>query len=228
MPNKLSAGDYVVGLLQMNPVEQAEAILRERNCFLGIETTPVAEPLDEVNASGRRSSLQELITALRQSFWTTPLPQLQHTLDSLDAREFPDMEVAVRRLRHLASVRQQFRQLTDHKRTCQPLLNAFMDVVVLPPREAGAAKERALQALVATRYIKPAKRMVRMLQSEFPQLVELEPDWLNQVSKLRKGDRAVHITNAGSGLNLPLPGWVIWIILIIIVRIVAALARMGE
>jgi hypothetical protein len=221
----MSPSEYVSSVLQLNPVEQAAAILRRRNCFLGMVPAEPAQP-DESRAQMWRDNLQNQINAVRQDFWTAPLEQLQQTLASLDAHKFPDLEVTVRRLRQLASVRDEFPRLAAHKHANQLLFDAFTHVVVLSPREAGIAKERTLQALIAEHQISRAKKMVKMLKSKFPHLYQLEPNWFHQVSRLRKKAGGIQVSNKVEGLTIP--GWAIWVMFLIIVKVLAVLARMSQ
>lgn len=220
------AVEYLKQVLTLNPLAEAETILDRRHRFLGIAVRqPLTRTADEGKSSEQRAIARRVIDEVRTKFWNMPLESLRSQLDAVDFRPFPELKMAADRLRLVATFRPDFPRLAQHPKTHLSLFGFFKNAVVLPPREAGAYKERCLQNLSASDALKVCQKMVRMMQKEFPDLYQLEPDWLGQVLKLKRARGDVYVRSGGESIGFSVPGWLIWVIACIIIRIIMAAAR---
>jgi hypothetical protein len=125
----------------------------------------------------------------------------------------------------VATFRPDFPRLAQHPKTHLSLFGFFKNAVVLPPREAGAYKERCLQNLASSDALKTCQNMVRMMAKEFPELYQLESDWLGQILKLKRAKGEVFVSSSGESMGFSVPGWLIWVIVFMIIRIIVAATR---
>jgi hypothetical protein len=222
-----AAVQHLKQVLALNPLFEAETILERRHRFLGITVRrAVARVADSEQSSEQRELARRMIDDVRNKFWGMPLETLRAHLDAVDFRPFPELKAAADRLRMVATFRPDFPRLAQHPKTHLSLFGFFKNAVVLPPREAGAYKERCLQNLAASDALKVCQNMVRMMRKEFPDLYQLESDWLSQIGKLKRakgGD--VYVPSSGESFGFSVPGWLIWVIVVLVLRIIMAAMR---
>jgi hypothetical protein len=220
------AVEYLKQVLTLNPLAEAETILDHRHRLLGTATRqPPTRAADGVKSSEQREIALRVIDDVRAKFWSLPLESLRSQLDAVDFRPFPELKMAADRLRLVATFRPDFPRLAQHPKTHLSLFGFFKNAIVLPPREAGAYKERCLQNLSNSDALKICKKMVRTMQKDFPDLYQLEPDWLGQILKLKRAHGDVYIRSSGDSIGFSVPGWLIWVIVCIVIRIIMAAAR---
>lgn len=175
---------YLVASLNANPVYDAASIIARRQRLLGRSSGEPTGPGDE-RREARRAAIAARLDQIRGEFWTAPLPRLKEKLNALSRSDFPDLDIAVARLRQVAICRPDFVKLAQHRRTNMTLFNAFKAVVVLPPSKAGSMRERANRALAKVPP-RELRRTIATMKSAFPHLYQLEADWLKQVGRLKK------------------------------------------
>jgi len=201
---------YLQANLTANPVYDAGLIIARREKLLGRSSDEPAAPSNR-QREARQAALTARLDTIRSQFWSAPLSQLKEQLNRLPVSEFPDLDIAIARLKQVALCRPDFPRLAQHRRANKVLFNALKAVVVLPPSQAGATRERANRSLAK---VQPQKlrRMITMMKKEFPHLYQLEADWLKQVGRLKK--YAASTESALTGPILAIGGVVICIALV--------------
>lgn len=220
--------EYLAQALTMNPLEESDAILALRAEHLGLQ--PKAASLGEQSwqREQRREQLAKRINQLRYHFWSLPIQQLRAELDHADVSGLPELQPAVDRLRIVSFCRADFPRLAQHPKTQLDLFNLLKHVAVLPPRTASTVKENFLRSVKTAGQLNDCRRMIRMMKREFPQLYQLESDWLTQLDH-RKSVRGLspnqQQVGGGSSFDFGVPGWVIVVVILFILRFLAALVR---
>ena len=89
---------------------------------------------------------------------------------------------------------------------------------MLSPRKAGEVKESYLRNFAYSESRKKVLAMIKMMRKEFPELVEIETDWFNQITRIK--DRAKKSSGIANGISieLPIPGWMIGLVIFLLVR----------
>lgn len=180
---------YLADVLQRNPLYEAEQIIDSRAAFLGLDKRRDAPQPQRHDQQALREGLQTEIDAVRSKFWTLALDELFQRIDALDADRFPELQPVVRRLRTIAGLRAAFPRLASHERAYLPLVHALKRCAALPPFDAGKIKEQFLRGLSRSGDLKAARETVGMIRREFPELYELEADWLKTIEQLKASSR---------------------------------------
>lgn len=221
--NRPAPADYLAQALRMNPLEQAADVIRLRNRFLGVADASSAtrgpDPQDLRGKMARR------IEAIREHFWTVDLKRLRRELASLKVDALPDLRMAADRLQAVMEFRSEFPRLAGHPNVELELFNDYKRAVTLTRREAAAIKTAVLDRLRSRDRIKRYQKMVRMMRREFPELYELEEDWLQQILKARprpssrREARADAEISSGSEVSSWIGSWVFWLVAIVVLRL---------
>lgn len=226
--------DYLRAALQLNPVEQSARILRCRTQFLGLQSSePAAPDRAEEQAKHRvlrRQHARTRIEQLRNEFWTAPLGTVRDGIASLDVSDFPELRPALDRLHSVLVHRPRFPQLAAEPDRESNLFKALQKIVVQAPQEAAATRERFLRWLQGRpERVRPVKRMIRLLQRKFPELYELESEWLEHVKQVRSSrEESVTVHGGGGGGSFGefgIPPWLIIVAIIMLARILFYVLR---
>lgn len=216
--------EYLTQVLRMNPVFQADEILKLRNDFLGIVSKEQRSLSDRARKQQLRQQATNAIKSVRAKMWKLAPEQLSDMAQSIDVRQLPDMRGAVERLKTVIDYRPQFEALTQHRLHHINLNNTLRRVVMLPPKEAGSLKESYLRKIVEQSDLKSMQKMVAMMETEFPAIYALESDWLGEISRLsRRKKRSFWAGDSPDSFQPGIPGWIIWIGLVILIRFVILL-----
>jgi len=70
------------------------------------------------------------------------------------------------------------------------MLSALKRIIVVPPRYAGSFREQILRSLMASDNLVGYQKMVAMIRNDFPQIYDLEPDWLATIERRQKRSRS--------------------------------------
>lgn len=175
---------YLKQLFEASFDEGPRALLRLRAEFLGIQPpAPDADHPDPQEMLARRDELESRLVALRRTFWTSDLGELRQELQVLDAELFPDLHDAILKLKRTAKFRAQFPQLVQHQDFQADLFQAFKRIVILSPKESAPIKEQLLTRIRREGIRPDVARMVGAIRDEFPELYELEPQWLELIAR---------------------------------------------
>ncbi|MFH1303118.1 MAG: hypothetical protein ABIK07_18810 [Planctomycetota bacterium] len=184
--------DYASRLLNMNPLEHASEILVLRKRFLHPQEH-AAKTLDEyADASDRREQIVKNINALKSGFWSLPETTLQQQLEMMDISDFPELTLALSRLKNIAEHRESFLRLKQHPDFFEEFFDQFCKLVLASPREAADLRiaffNEFLNRSNGASHHKPKAyyRIAQVIQREFPELYALENIWLSQIIAKQK------------------------------------------
>ncbi len=217
---------YLTRAFELNPCWRAGELIDLRARALKLRRLDQMESKHDPEALSKlRSGAKQQIARLQAEFWKLPMNELKHQLESLDVRSLPDLAAVVKRLKIVAACRGEFPKLSQESWMDRELFQAFKNAIVMPPAEAGYARERFLARIKDKRQLSRVKAAVRRLQTEFPVLFALESDWFATVAKYK-----LHRASAGNednsgqgGFELPGIGWPAWLIIFVILRVLANL-----
>jgi hypothetical protein len=216
--------DYMVRLLQMNPVHQGDEIVRARTSALRL-AKKVPQPsaaVEQGEPRAERRKLLEQLEAIRAEFWTMPLATLQSKLSEFCSEGFADVEAAAAKLRVVAAHRAEFPKLAEKPGFDGHFFASLKPILIDSPRDAAVLKEKVVSLFRDSSQRKRGRRMVRLLKNELPPIYQLEADWFATlqrqktfVARTRVRSTAAAVgSRSGGGY-----GWVIGIVLISLARL---------
>ncbi len=137
--------DYLRRVLEMNPLEASEKIVRSRANFLGFETSidPEGQETHE-DLQGRRENAIRDLKTVRQRFWNLKTSHLQTILDELDVESFPDLSHAVDRLNVLVQHRSRLLGFDKHKRCDADFYSCLKKILVRSSRDTAALRDKTI------------------------------------------------------------------------------------
>lgn len=179
---------YLRSVLKMNPLNDSKTLLAYRKAYLLADgSAPVLAEENEASPA-RLEELSQQIDELRASFWTLERGELHRRLGELDVGLFPQLSVAIDRLRTVADRRDAFMRFERHPSCFPEFLDAFRRVVVAAPGQAAEMRRSALHAARtghALRSPTEHRKAARVVLKKFPELAVLEEDWLTQLTEKR-------------------------------------------
>jgi len=214
MQARRQAIDYMVRLLQMNPIQEGDEIISARSKALGLAKrgeSAAAAAAAEAPQVDRRKVL-EALEAVRSQFWTMPIDELNRQLAALDSQGFSDLEAAIGRLRVVAAHRALFPALAGKPGFDGEFFSALKEVLIRSPRDTAVLREKVLSSFRNRARRKGGRKMVALLKAEVPAIYELEADWFDTLYRQK-----AHLVGSsrGSGLSVSATGfakfW--WVIL---------------
>lgn len=217
---------YLSAVFALNPLWQSSQILHVRRSAFGLKPAEGAVAPVREDTRQKSAAVRKRIKQLQQEFWTMGLEDLKRQLGEIAALGIPEFTPVVKRLLTVASCRGAFPQLAQEKSMDMPLFRAFKTAVVLPPTEAGYAKEQFLYSLRDAKRVKMVKRSVATLRDQRPLLYALERDWFETLLKLKKPrPRPVAAAAAveSSSFELAGVGWPVFFIGLFVLRVVLRL-----
>lgn len=212
---------YLVRALQINPLQNANGLLKLRRQFHGILEDRVHDDSQDIRA--QREEASTLLDQLRENFWSMKPTELAEALAKIQVEPFPDLKSAVDRLRTLAEFRPLLAQLSRDKHFDGELFSSLKRVLILPPREAEGVRERTLKSLDSRLKLKKARRMIALLQREAPEIFALEKAWFNRLEAARQtsaGTVSAAANSDGSGFSLGGLGWAGGVLVLIVLRLI--------
>jgi hypothetical protein len=209
---------YALTMLALSPHLDAERILQIRAKALGQAVPSAAAPRPTADLKQQRARAQAEIDLLRRQFWTTIPENLRQRIAAIDVKDLPELRPAVERLGAVVELQKEFARLQKHPQRQINLFNTLKRIVTLTAREAGAVKESYLRTAVKSESLADVKRMIGMLQQEFPMIYRLESNWLDEIRSL-KPRRARRESDVE--FELPIPLWAILAVIIFILRALA-------
>lgn len=216
--------EYLQRALSLNPLNNAGEIITQRAYLLGLRK-PEKFVSEEVKQR-RRVRSREQIDELRKGFWTKPPAVLNKEVHGINVRDFPELQPAVNRIKLVSTFRVEFERLANHPDKHDNLFLALKRVIMVAPREAGKLKESYLRKVADGKDLKKIQKMVAVLKKEFPNIYNIERDWLLAVSKVKGRYVAPESQNAGSSFEFEMPGWLIGILIFFGIRILLVVMRL--
>lgn len=213
---------YLVRALQINPLQNANGLLKLRRQFHGITEDRVRDDAKDIRA--QREETATLLDQLRENFWSMKPTELAQALANIQAGPFPDLKSAVDRLQTLAEFRPLLAQLSQDKHFDGELFSSLKRVLVLPPREAEGVREKTLKSLDSRPKLKRTRRMIALLQREAPEVFALEKAWFNRLDAAKQTSAGTvsssSATSDGSGFSLGGLGWAGGVLVLILARLI--------
>lgn len=210
--------DYLVQLLQMNPVHEGAEIIAARNDALGLKKKTAAQPAAPIDAQkADRRKLLDRLEALRRQFWTLPLDALHKQLNALDGQGFADLESAVARLRVVAAHRAKFPPLAQHADFDGELFSSLKEILTRSPRDTAVLREQVLSKFRNRAHRKRGRKMIALLQRELPAIYAIEADWFDTLYRQKAQLPTIRLTSksgnnatpVGSGATVRSYWWVL-------------------
>jgi hypothetical protein len=213
-PLSPQARQYLEQVLAFNPGQHSAELLALRRSFLRLPR--LADRLafrasTEVGPVESRLKREKALAQLRKiqaDFWQLSHEALISQLDGMQRFQTPEFRAVTTRLRIVASCRQEFGQLLARKDTDRHLVSAFRSAVTLSPDQATGARERFLYSLDSPERLKRVKATVRLIQTKYPLLYDLEKDWFRTITsyKLKQDPQFVSVLS-GLGSLVDLGGY---------------------
>ena len=216
---------YLQRVLSLSPVESATKILNRRAYHLGIRK-PI-KPVSEEDLQRKRGRAEEQINQIRKDFWTTNVTTLNQSIKAVNAKDFPELQTALDRLKMVSTFRSDFETLGTHPAKVDNLLLALKRLVIVPPKQAGALKESYLKKVADGKALKDIQKMVAVIRKEFPNLYRMEADFLDSVAKVKGRYVSPESASSGPMIDFEIPAWIIYVGVFLIIRILTALAMRG-
>ena len=185
--------DYMVRLLQMNPIQEGDEIVEARSKALGLgEEAEAANTPGRQRAKVERRKLLAQLDAIRAEFWTMPIDALQAKLATLNA--------GLRRLgggRRAAAGRGSASQPVSEaaRRSAVSTATSFRalkEVLIRSPRDTAVLTRTSPIDVPQSARRKSGRQMVELLKNEMPAIYELEADWFET---LRRQKPAIFTSN---------------------------------
>jgi hypothetical protein len=174
--------EYLASVLPLNPIFQAEEILAARNRFLGRKESPPENAIWQLQQ--QREELQARINRLREAFWTSKPKELREALEGLQVDQFPELKLACERLAAAFRVRSEFPKIAQHSQFDPELFEKLNEIAVAAPRDAGHTKQAFfLRTSTIPKLHRRCVKMIKALREEFPDVFELEREWLQQIEQ---------------------------------------------
>jgi hypothetical protein len=175
--------DYMVRLVQMNPMHEGDEIVKARSKALGLAKKEAANTQDVSEPKVERRKLLDQLDAIRAEFWSMPIDALQAKLATLNAGDYADLQAAVTRLQVVAAHRSQFPKLTQMTGFDGHFFSALKEVLIQSPRETAVLREQVLSTFRNRARRKSGRKMVELLQNEMPAVYELEAGWFETLRR---------------------------------------------
>ncbi len=196
--------DYLVQLLQMNPVHEGAEIIAARNEALGLKKQATARPAAPADAQkADRRKLLDQLEELRRQFWTMPLDALNQQLNRLDGQGFADLEAAVARLRVVAVHRANFPPLAQQVDFDGELFSSLKEILTRSPRDTAVLREQVLSTFRNRAHRKRGRKMIKLLQRELPAIYGIEADWFDTLYRQKAQLPTIRFTSKSSNNAAP-------------------------
>ena len=194
---------YLSRVLKLNPVHEADRIIRLRNRYLKIPTQKSPTVAGD-SLLKQREQATRAIARVRDAFWQADLQKLRKTLSEMQLDQFPDLKQAAKRLRVVAEERHLFGQLAAKQGFDASFFNAFRSVLVAAPRDASEQRDRVYASIRDNEKLKRCRKMAKLIRSQLPQSYEIESDWLSSIERIKRVK--VKQNNSGSGESVSFSG----------------------
>jgi hypothetical protein len=212
MAGPLDAARYLAELSRMDPVREAASMIELRNRFIGLEGPPAPAERRRPDEEPDREAMADAVGRIRAGFWESEASDVSAALAELGLGDYPDLLAAARQMQRVAALRRQFDRAA---RDVDPkFMEAFRRIAVAPPDEAVVMRDKFVRRLVASAAYRRARDSTKTIRRRFPELFEVEADWLSLILRLKKERKLA----AGVGKS-----WFAFIVVYIIIRLIMRL-----
>jgi hypothetical protein len=122
---------------------------------------------------------------VRESFFERPPDVVAAELAALPLARFADLEHAAARLARVNALRDELEQLAADSSVDAFLVRKLRQLFVAEPTEAASLRSQALLAARQPKQAKASRRFAETLSKSYPELAELEKEWLQQLKQSR-------------------------------------------
>jgi hypothetical protein len=122
------------------------------------------------------------LAEIRSGFWISPLPQIQSRLAALKLEGMPDLAASATRMARAAEVRPEFERLDGERKINKQFVDALRQIVILAPAAAGQRKDQQEHEPWRWRKGLSAKKTVRFINRNYPQIYQLEREWFDHIA----------------------------------------------
>ena len=206
---------YAQAMLRLNPYNSAQQIVEQRARYLGLENQASTRPGADAELPRRRQTAEAALAEIRSDFWISPLPQIQSRLAALKLEGMPDLAASATRMARAAEVRPEFERLYAERKINKPFVDALRQIVVLPPAAAGQTKDQQEHELSRWRKRRSAKKTVRFINRNYPQIYQLEREWFNHIASARRIARSRQSASPVKGSSASNQSW-LWLLIVFI------------
>jgi hypothetical protein len=210
---------YAQALLRLNPYNSAQQIVEQRARYLGIEKQAFTKP--DAELPRRRQTAEAALAEIRAEFWISPLPQIQSRLAALKLEGMPDLAASATRMARAAEVRPELERLYAERKTNKPFVDALRQILVLPPAAAGQRKDQQEDELSRRRRRRSAKKTVRLINRNYPQIFQLEREWFNHIASASRSAGPVKDSSASNRLWL----WLLAVLISFLLKMLSQLFK---
>lgn len=180
-----SSKEYLNKLLSLDPLYSSAEIVALRNERIGRATASRAERIDQNEIADSRRQIESSLQTLRAKFWSSSEAEIEAQLASFDLSLLPDLRGDISRLRSTNGLRDKFQLLADHRHADSELVSTLAEIVVLPSLAAEVKRRRFLDRTGLDRYdIRRRVKAAKLIRKKFPNIAEMEPNWLREVTQL--------------------------------------------
>jgi len=221
---------YVREMLELNPMWQAQDILRRRREIFGAPPATIGSgatgSTSAVAESRKAARLQQRarrsLDLLRERFYELPRDQLVAHVKAIDHPELPQYATMARRFKAVAKHRLLLLKIQQDNPDVK-FTYSLLQGLIAPAAEAAALREQYMEAIQAENRVKSARQAAREFARDYPQIVQLQPDWFDLLTQSK---RKFSSGNAG-GLSAGPGGftranakylWVVFIVLLAVAK----------
>jgi hypothetical protein len=190
--------EYAQAMLRLNPYNSAQQIVEQRARYLGLENQASTKPGADAGLPRRRQIAEAALAEIRSDFWISPLPQIQSRLAALKLEGMPDLAASATRMARVAEVRPEFERLYAERKINKQFVDALRQILVLRPAAAGQRKDQQEDELCRWRERRSAKNTVRFIARNYPQIYQLEREWLDHIASASRFARPVKPRSSSS------------------------------
>jgi len=216
-------------VLSLDPTTHASLMVDFRWKYCGMSqgtTSTGAKSLDSDQRAALRQAAEARLEKIRSHFWRASTGKLNKSLSSIQVAEFADLKAGVERLKRLVTHRDAIETLGKHPARETNLYNTFRRMVMLSPRKAGQVKERYLREFAYSDNRKKVLAMIKMMRAQFPELIKIEADWFNQITRIKNRAKSSATSfDSGGESDFAIPGWLIGLGLLVLIRVLLIVLR---
>lgn len=178
--------EYLRSVLALDPASRTESILAARELRRASKqatATPSRGPAHYQGPSHQQLSAE--LANVRESFFERPQDVIAAELAALPLARFADLEHAAARLARVNALRDELEQLAADRSADAFLVRKLRQLLVAEPTEAASLRSQALLAARQPKQAKASRRFAETLNKSYPELAELEKEWLQQLKQAR-------------------------------------------
>lgn len=176
--------EYLRSVLALDPASRTESILAARELRRASKQAPAAPSTGSAHYRGpSHQQLSAELANVRESFFERPPDVVGAELAALPLARFADLEYAAARLARVNTLRNKLDQLAADASVDAFLVRKLRQLLVAEPTEAASLRSQALLAARQPKQAKTSRRFAETLSKSYPELAELEKEWLQQLKQ---------------------------------------------